>query len=134
MQDSLQDKYPGAASWAFGDTPQMADELVALVINGAKTATCSAFSSYQPHEPLPQIGSYNIVLDGAGAPACVTRTVSLRLIRFNDVTQALAEKEGEGDLSLGYWQREHQAFFARGGTFSEDMELIFEEFTLVEVF
>ncbi|PXM28036.1 ASCH domain-containing protein, partial [Klebsiella variicola] len=46
---------------------------------------------------------------------------------------AFARKEGEGDLSLEYWKREHQRFFSCEGHFSEDMELIAEEFEVVEV-
>ena len=48
------------------------------------------------------------------------------------MTEAFARKEGEGDLSLEYWQKEHQRFFTEGH-FSEDMELIAEEFEVVEV-
>lgn len=44
-----------------------------------------------------------------------------------------ARKEGEGDLSLEYWQKEHQRFFTSEGHFSEDMELIAEEFEVTEV-
>lgn len=50
-----------------------------------------------------------------------------------DVNEEFARKEGEGDLSLEYWQKEHQRFFIREGHFSEDMELIAEEFEVVEV-
>ncbi|HCT1845022.1 TPA: ASCH domain-containing protein, partial [Enterobacter hormaechei] len=32
-----------------------------------------------------------------------------------------------------YWQKEHQRFFSREGHFSEDMELIAEEFEVVEI-
>ena len=123
MLEVLIAKYPDAAVWAFGDSPQMADELAERVISGAKTATCSAFSCYGGNEPLPQIGGYSIILNGADTPVCVIRTTTLLLIRFNEVTEALAAREGEGDLSLVYWQREHQAFFTREGNFSEDMEL-----------
>ena len=84
-------------------------------------------------ESAPKIGSYNIILNGQGLPVCVIRLVSMRLVRFCDVTEAFARKEGEGDLSLEYWQREHQRFFTREGHFSEDMELIAEEFEVVEV-
>ncbi len=38
------------------------------------------------------------------------RLVSMQLVRFCDVTEAFARKEGEGDLSLEYWQKEHQRF------------------------
>ncbi|WP_437890154.1 ASCH domain-containing protein [Phytobacter sp. V91] len=133
MLNRLKERYPGAVSWAFGDSPEMADELVALVINGVKTATCSAFASYTDNDPLPQIGSYNILLNGSGEPVCVIRINTLCLVRFNEVTAERARKEGEGDLSLSYWQRGHQAFFTREGNFSEEMELLFEEFELVEI-
>lgn len=133
MLETLMAKYPGAAAWAFGDSPQMADELAALVISGAKTATCSAFSCYDADEPLPQIGRYNIILNGAGFPVCVIRITTLQLVRFNEVTHPLAAREGEGDLSLAYWQREHQAFFTREGSFHREMELVFELFETVEV-
>ena len=79
------------------------------------------------------MGSYNIILDGQNVPVCVIRLVSMRLVRFCDVNEEFARKEGEGDLSLEYWQKEHQRFFFREGHFSEDMELIAEEFDLVEV-
>ena len=81
----------------------------------------------------PRIGSYNIILDGQNVPVCVIRLVSMRLVRFCDVNEEFARKEGEGDLSLEYWQTEHQRFFFREGHFSEDMELVAEEFELVEV-
>lgn len=133
MQETLTEKYPGAASWAFGDSSQMADELASLVISGIKTATCSVYACYDSDEPLPQIGRYNIILNGEGVPVCVIRTTALQLVRFSDVTPALAAREGEGDLSLAYWQQEHQAFFTRHGCFSEEMELVFEQFECVEV-
>ena len=60
----------------------------------------------------------------------------LRLIPFCQVDAALAAREGEGDLSLAYWQRVHRDFFEKelapyGERFDEGMELIFEEFELV---
>ena len=57
----------------------------------------------------------------------------MRLVRFCDVTEEFARKEGEGDLSLEYWQTEHQRFFTCTGHFSDDMELITEEFEVIEV-
>jgi uncharacterized protein YhfF len=59
--------------------------------------------------------------------------VSLGLVRFSEVTEAFARKEGEGDLSLDYWREEHKAFFTREGVYADDMELVAEEFVVVEV-
>ncbi|EPT0359062.1 ASCH domain-containing protein [Enterobacter cloacae subsp. dissolvens] len=131
--EKLKVKYPGAGAWQMGDSPELANELADLIKKGIKTASCGSFASYQQEDPAPKIGSYNIILDGQNVPVCVTRLVSMRLVRFCDVTEAFARKEGEGDLSLEYWQKEHQRFFTREGYFSEDMELIAEEFEVVEV-
>ena len=126
-------KYPGAGAWQMGDSPELASELAGLIRKGIKTASCGSFASYQQEESAPRIGSYNIILDGQNIPVCVIRLVSLQLVRFCDVNEEFARKEGEGDLSLDYWQKEHQRFFIREGHFSEDMELIAEEFEVVEV-
>lgn len=133
IPDILRKKYPGAAVWSFGDSPVLADELAALVIRGRKRATCSSLVSFQQESDKPEIGSYSIILSGSGEPVCVIRTELMRIIRFCDVTESLAAKEGEGDLSLHFWQAGHQAFFEREGTFSPVMELVFEEFSLTEV-
>ncbi|HBL4690433.1 ASCH domain-containing protein [Citrobacter sp. Cs237] len=131
--EELKAKYPGAEAWQMGDSPKLASELADLIKKGIKTASCGSFASYLQGESAPRIGSYNIILDGQNVPICVTRLLSMRLVRFCDVTEAFARKEGEGDLSLQYWQKEHQRFFTREGHFSEDMELIAEEFEVVEV-
>lgn len=38
---AIPEKYENVERWAFGDTEQQADELVKLVLDGVKTATCS---------------------------------------------------------------------------------------------
>lgn len=124
-------QYPDAAHWAFGDGPELADELLQLVLCGEKTATCCSYVSYQ-QEKAPAIGDYHVVLNGRCEPACVIRTLSLRLIRYCDVTAGMAAKEGEGDKSLAFWQQGHREFFSRAGSFAPDMWLVFEEFELVE--
>ncbi|QAV24244.1 ASCH domain-containing protein [Proteus hauseri] len=133
MLNRLKSKYPHAISWSFGDNEMLADELAMLVVLGKKTATCSSLSGFFSDSEIPVIGGFNIILNSKQEPVCVIRTRSLRLIRFSEITQELAAKEGEGDLSLAYWQQEHKEFFSREGYFSEDMELVFEEFELIEL-
>lgn len=133
MLERLKNRYPTAISWSFGDNAQLADELAMLVVEGKKTATCSSLSGFFNDSVIPVIGGFSIILNSQNDPVCVIRTRSLLLIRFNEVTEELAKREGEGDLSLAYWQQGHEAFFSREGTFSVDMELVFEEFELIEV-
>lgn len=131
--DDLKKKYPQSLAWAFGDSPEMADELSDLVCRGLKTASCGSLASFREDPDAPRPGSTNIILNGQGVPVCVIRTISTRLLRFSEATEALAIKEGEGDLSLEYWRQEHKAFFTREGTYSDDMEIVAEEFEVVEV-
>lgn len=58
--------------------------------------------------------------------------IGLHLLRFSDVTAELARKEGEGDLSLEYWRNEHRRFRVEG-SYSPEMDVIFEEDTLIDI-
>lgn len=119
-------------AFSFGDSPEMADELLDLVLNGIKTATCSALEGYKD-ESLPQIGDQSIVLDSQGKPRCIIEIATIEINRFCDVDSDFAYKEGEADKSLEYWQAEHQNFFERTNIFDPEMELVCEEFKLVRV-
>ena len=130
--EEIKRRYPGADACQMGDSPELATELARLIKQGIKTASCGSFASFSQDMSTPGIGGYSIILDGQNIPVCVIRLVSMRLVRFCDVNEEFARKEGEGDLSLEYWQKEHQRFFFREGHFSEEMELIAEEFELVE--
>ena len=123
-------KYQGLRSFAFGDGPQLADELLDLVIRGVKTATCS--TEDEPNTSKP--GERWIALDGRGTPACVIETIEVSYRRYNEVNAAFAYEEGEGDRSLDYWRQAHRTYFGRQGKFREDMMLMCERFRLVEVF
>lgn len=113
----------------FGDSPEMADRLAALVLAGVKTATCSAaVNGFDA-----ALGERQVVLNGEGRPVGIIETMSLDLIPFGSVTPEQAALEGEGDLSYAYWRDAHEAFFQREGTFSPDMDVIFETFRLVSV-
>ena len=123
-------QYQGLRSFAFGDGPGLADELLDLVLKGVKTATCS--TEDEPNTSTP--GERWIVLDGRGEPRCVIETVEVAYRRYNEVDAAFAHEEGEGDRSLAYWREAHRRYFGRQGKFSEDMMLMCERFRLVEIF
>lgn len=116
--------------FSFGDSPAMADKLLALVLQGRKTATsCAAVRGPLARES----GTRLIVTDGRGRPRAIIEATELTRRRFDEVDESFARDEGEGDLSLDYWRRVHRAFFTREGTFSESMELYCTRFRLVEV-
>jgi len=123
-------KYQGLRSFAFGDGPELADELLDLVMRGVKTATCS--TEDEPNTSTPD--ERWVVLDGSGEPRCVIETLEVTYRRYNEVDAAFAHEEGEGDRSLAYWREAHRRYFERQGRFSEDMMLMCERFRLIEVF
>lgn len=130
MSNPIPERYRHLRTFAFGDSPELADELLALVVQGIKTATCS--TEDEPNTSAP--GERWVVLDGRGEPRCVIETIEVTYRRFNEVDAAFAYEEGEGDRSLAHWREAHRTYFGRLGRFSEDMMLMCERFRLVEVF
>jgi uncharacterized protein YhfF len=128
--NAVPEKYRDLRSFAFGDSPGLADELLELVVKGVKTATCS--TEDEPNTSTP--GERWVVRDGSGAPRCVIQTIEVSYRRYNEVDAAFAREEGEGDRSLDHWREAHRRYFTRMGRFSEDMMLMCERFRLVEVF
>jgi uncharacterized protein YhfF len=127
---TIPEAYRGLRSFAFGDGPGLADELLELVLKGVKTATCS--TEDEPNTSTP--GERWIVLDGRGNPRCVIESTEITYRRYGDVDAAFAHDEGEGDRSLSYWRSAHRRYFERLGKFSDDMMLMCERFRLVEIF
>lgn len=118
---------------SFGDSPAMADELLALVLSGQKRATCGALRDYvDAAEDLPRPGGRWVVLDGAGRERAVLETTEVRRMAFRDVEEDFALDEGEDD-SLEGWRAGHARYFERNGGFDPAMELVCERFRLVEV-
>jgi uncharacterized protein YhfF len=116
-------------SFSFGDGPALADELLALVLAGRKSATCWAAQEGLLTEP----GKRMVVRDGAGRPRAVIETVELTQRRFHEVDQAFAFDEGEDDRTLASWRAAHEVYFTRLGQFAPDMLLWCERFRVVEV-
>jgi uncharacterized protein YhfF len=121
----------------FGDNPALADELGNLVLSGVKSATCSAVWEYEAEgEPIPQIGTLWLVLDGRNEPMCVVETIEVTLCKYNEVDADFARAEGEDDLTLESWRAGHKRFFTRtlapiNKDFSEDMPLVCERFHVI---
>lgn len=122
---------------AFGDNPQLADELGALIAQGVKTATCSSLWEWEAEgAAVPHVGMISIVLDGRGEPLCVIETTEVTVRAFNEVDAQFAYEEGEDDRSLEAWRTEHWRYFSRalpklGRAPAEDMPLVCERFRLL---
>lgn len=118
-------------AWAFG---AFADQLADLVLRGEKTATASAYELYKiENEPLPQAGSFDVILDSQDRAVCIVEITKVSVLPFNEVSADHAFKEGEGDKSLGYWRQIHKELFTAwlaeaGLEFSQESGVVLEEF------
>jgi uncharacterized protein YhfF len=125
------------SAWSFGDNPELADELLKLVLMGKKTGTATLVIELEREgEKMPEVGDYNIVLDGKGKPAAIIQTTSVEIKPFNEVEEAFAYSEGEDDHTLKSWRREHWKYWTRVGqklgfAMKEDLLVICENFKLV---
>ena len=121
----------------FGDSPALADELLAYVVDGPKRATAGLVAGYAAEgEPLPRIGSHWVACDGSGTPRVVLRCLELRLGPLHSVDEQFAWDEGEGDRTLESWLEGRRRYFARecgriGIEFSDEVQVCFERFRVV---
>ena len=121
----------------YGDSPELMDELIQLVLIGKKTATCGSLWEWEVEgRPLPKVGDVWAELDGNGNPVCITETTEVTIRKYNEVDAQFAHDEGEGNQSLRYWRAAHRDFFSRilskiGREFSEDMPLVCERFRVI---
>jgi uncharacterized protein YhfF len=123
----------------FGDTVELANELIELVVDGPKRATAGALEDYQSaDEPLPDVGGYMIATDGFMRPRAVLETTEVRVGPLSSVDDTFAWDEGEGDRSRADWLDDHTWYFRRqyetlGLAFSPDLPVVFERFSVVYV-
>jgi uncharacterized protein YhfF len=123
-------------AWSFGANEEQADALLALVLDGTKTATAGALWDYENDgDELPEVGSLSIILDGRGHPRALIEVTAIEVVPFDEVDEEHARLEGEGDLSLEFWREVHQQFFTEVAThdhgFQPDMPVVCERFRVV---
>lgn len=123
-------------AWSFGGSSGQANELAALVVAGAKTATASAVRDYETEDvPLPEVGDISILLDGNGVPRALLCITAVEVVPFGEVPEEHAVAEGEGDLSVVDWRGRHEDFFIEsdpeGRPVTEDMPVVLERFTVL---
>ena len=112
------------------------DQLVSLVLTEKKTAFFTSWATYAiDREPLPLSGELYVVLDRSGNPRCVIELESVNVIPFNEVTWAMAQKEGE-DENLEQWREKKREYLEDEGhivgfEFTPDIKLVFQTFKVI---
>ncbi|MFI5029554.1 MAG: ASCH domain-containing protein [Reyranellales bacterium] len=122
---------------SFGSSPEMSDELLALVLDGPKRATAYLLRDVEVGgEKMSSVGGHVVVLDGSDRPRAIWRTRTVDVKPLGEVDSAFAWDEGEGDRTRADWLTMHVRYFtaqaaAQGFSFRALMPAVFERFTLV---
>jgi uncharacterized protein YhfF len=131
------DQPPTEVVERFGDSAELADELLDLVLHGPKRATAGSEAAMrQTGAVMPVVGDLWVAADAAGRPRALLRTTEVRVGPLSSVDDAFAWDEGEGDRSRAMWLADHEAFFRRqlptlGLELDPDMPTVFERFEVV---
>lgn len=123
----------------FGDSPDLAQELLDLILEGKKSATCGTVWEYEAEGvPIPQPGDFWLTGDRNNKPTCLLRVESVKIVPFDQVTHDFSFLEGEDDRSHESWRTQHERYFRRvlpkiGKEFSPSMDLVTVVFSLAFV-
>lgn len=122
--------YPDAPRFRFGDTAEICRWLSGLALAGQKTGTCWALRDRARGEPMMAVGDVAVYTDWDGHDLCAIRYTKIEIHPFDAVPEAFALSEGEG--SYDDWRAGHIAWFERTGGWSPDMEVVCENFRVIE--
>ncbi|HVP03309.1 MAG TPA: ASCH domain-containing protein [Solirubrobacteraceae bacterium] len=132
-------EHSGYEDFELGDGGgPLTEKLIALVLDGTKTATCSLLAEFVDEgREVPAVGSRWALIDGAGRERGVVETLEARVMRLADVDDAFARDEGEGDENAAQWRAGHERFWRRHVPHVElgdDTQVVAERFRLVALF
>jgi uncharacterized protein YhfF len=123
------------AEFAFpGD---LRDRLVALILQGVKTAGAGLLAEYEEDgEEVPKPGDRFVLVDSDDRGVAVIESVEVRVVRAGDVDEQFARDEGEGFETVADWRAAHERFWGgyRPEPITDDTLVVCDRFRLVEVF
>ncbi|MFC3493195.1 ASCH domain-containing protein [Glycomyces rhizosphaerae] len=88
------------------------DQLVAAILDGAKTSTTGLVVDYEHEgEALPEVGERAVVIDSNARPVAVIETTEVRVVPLSEIDLRHVIDEGEGDRSIAEWRANHESFW-----------------------
>lgn len=124
-------RYADLHRFRFGDSREICEWLTGLVLDGKKTGTCWAHRDTAAGEPMFAVGDRSVYTDWDHNPVCAIEYTKIEIHRFDAVPEDFALSEGEGDYDA--WRQGHIAWFERSGGWSPDMQVVCENFRVIEV-
>ena len=91
---------------------EKADDLLQLYLLNKKNAGSGLVKYFERENiPMPKEGDFWIVLNSKNEPKLINKNINNKIFKFKDVTREIVIAEGEGDLSIEEWKKEHRVFF-----------------------
>lgn len=118
----------------FCDNREDADICADLVVQDIKRATAASVVELELiGVRQPVVGDVSVVTRWDGTPVAIIRTTRIAIRRLDDVDEAFARREGEGDKTLSWWRTAHDAYYRRvlepaGIAVDGDLLIICEDF------
>ena len=127
----------GIRTRRLGNTPEITDRLIALILSGEKTVTATSPWIYD-HDPSekPSTNGYSMLLDANGVGRAILRTTEVKTLPFDKVTAKDSQYEGKSVRSLAAWRTVHTNYFNKqlaplGKAWAPDMPVTLERFEVV---
>ena len=109
----------------------MADDILALISSGQKTASCGVLRDGRDGARMPAVGQNFIVKDGRQLPGCVIRVTEVSVTTASEVSEALALATGPY-RSRADWHAELNGYFGSRRDWSDAVPLVCWRFEVVE--
>ena len=124
----------GLRSIEFGSPGRLRSELTALVLARKKRATASLLSEYEDEgEAIEHVGERLAVLDNDARHVATIEVTRVETLRFDQVPDAFALAEGEGDLNAADFRASHLRYWSRAGeSVSDSTQVVTLYFNLVD--
>jgi uncharacterized protein YhfF len=131
-------------AWPFGDNPELADELLNLILKDKKTTTTGLLKEHEHYNYcISKKGDKIIILTGQNEPGCIIEIQENKQMKFSEMNDLqFAIDEGEGFDTLEKWRDVHKRYFSRilssisavsteKITFDEDLIILCVRFKLI---
>ena len=133
LWDTYRSQHPDAPlepyeTFHFCDNQEDADICADLVVRGIKRATAASVLELElGGMRQPVVGDVSVVTRWDGEAVAIIETTHIEIRRLDDVDEAFAAREGEGDGTLKWWREMHEAYYNRalaGSGFKVDGDLL----------
>lgn len=128
----------GYAERCIGNTPEMVDEVLELIVSGAKRGTFSLPETLERAGKRPAPGDHVILTRHDGNAACLLRIDACELLPFDQVGSDELEIEAPAARDPRVWRDIHERYWApalaaRGQELMPGQPVLMQRFTLLAV-